>query len=212
MDHQPNTVLLHDGSGVDDQPCLQAVEALTRALELHDYRRGYFAETESHGMRVSRLALRLAQRVAPELAADQHLLAGFRLHDIGMIGVSESILRKPGPLTRADLDEIREHPILGERIIAPISCLGGIARQVIGAHHEHWNGTGYPRRLQGEQIPLPARIFSLADAFDAMTSSQPYRDALPLEIALTEIERGCGSQFDPELAPIFIQLVEEQTP
>src|SRR5581483_5338729 len=152
------------------------------------------------------LALRLAERVAPELAADPRLEYGFRLHDIGMIGVSDSILSKRGSLTQDELDEVREHPLLGERIVASVSCLRGIARQVIGAHHERWNGSGYPRRLEAERIPLAARIFALADVFDAMTSEQPWRNAFAPEVALAEIERGSGVLFDPELVPVFLEL------
>ena len=152
-------------------------------------------------MRVTRLALQLAERVAPELAADPGLEYGFRLHDIGMIGVSDSILQKRGQLTPDELDQVREHPLLGERIVAPVSYLSGIARQVIGAHHERWDGTGYPRRLEGERIPLPARIFALADVYDAMTSDQPYRSALPVDVALDEIEqRSRGRSSTRELA------------
>ena len=191
-----------------DVACVEVVEALARALELHDYRRGLFAETEAHGVRVTRLALQLAERVAPELAADPRLEYGFRLHDIGMIGVSPSILSKRGSLTPDELDEMREHPFLGERIVASVHCLSGIARQVIGAHHERWNGSGYPRRLERERIPLPARIFALADVYDAMTTEQPYRDALAPAYALAEIERGAGSLFDPDLVPPFLQLLE----
>src|SRR5713101_1569611 len=95
------------------------VEALARALELHDYRRGRFGETSSHTARVTQLAMMLAEQVAPELALDPQLAYGFRLHDIGMIGVSNSTLLKPGPLAPTEIDEIREHPWLGERIVAP---------------------------------------------------------------------------------------------
>jgi HD-GYP domain-containing protein (c-di-GMP phosphodiesterase class II) len=189
----------------------EVVEALARALELHDYRRGLFSENEVHGHRVTNLALRLAERVAPELAADPRLEYGFRLHDIGMIGVSDSILTKRGSLTRDELDEMREHPILGERIVAPVACLSGIARQIIGSHHERWNGSGYPRRLERERIPLPARIFALADVYDAMTTEQPWRNALAPEAALAEIERGAGVLFDPALVPVFLGLVESAT-
>jgi HD-GYP domain-containing protein (c-di-GMP phosphodiesterase class II) len=186
----------------------EIVEALARALELHDDRRGLFAETESHAVRVTQLALQLAERVVPELASDPRLEYGFRLHDIGMIGVSNDILSKPGGLTRDELAEVREHPLLGERIVAPVSCLSGIARQVIGAHHERWNGSGYPRRLEGERIPLPARIFAVADVYDSMTSEQPWRNALAPDVALAEIERNAGTLFDPELVPVFFELVE----
>jgi HD-GYP domain-containing protein (c-di-GMP phosphodiesterase class II) len=185
----------------------EIVEALARALELHDYRRGTFAETEAHGVRVTRLALDLAARVAPELTEDPRLEYGFRLHDIGMIGVSDSILSKRGRLTQRELDEMREHPLLGERIVASVACLNGIVRQVIGAHHERWNGSGYPRRLERERIPLAARIFAIADVFDAMTSDQPYRNAFAADVALAEIERNSGVLFDPEIVPVFLELV-----
>ncbi len=182
-------------------------DALSRALELHDYRRGMFAETADHGARVTRLAERLTARVSPELAADPRLRFAFQLHDIGMIGVSDSTRVKPGALTRAELDEIREHPLLGERIIAPIAFLGSLARQVVGAHHERWDGGGYPRGLAAGDVPLAARIFALADAYESMTTAQPYRTALPHRVVLEEIARGAGQQFDPELARLFVELV-----
>lgn len=191
------------------EACSMTVEALERALELHDYRRGLFAETGAHGARVTRLGLLLAESVAPELAADETLAHGFRLHDIGMIGVSDSILRKDGKLTPDELDQVREHPLLGERIVATISYLSGIPRQVIGGHHERWNGSGYPRRLEGTRIPLAARIFALADAYDSMTTDQPHRRALPLEIVLDEIDQQAGALFDPDLSPVFLELVRD---
>lgn len=187
----------------------ETVHALARALELHDYRRGLYAETEAHGIRVTQLALQLAQRVAPELAVDPRLEYGFRLHDIGMLGVSDSILRKQGSLTDDELAQVREHPFLGERIVAPVSYLNGVSRQVIGAHHERWDGSGYPRRLERERIPLPARIFMIADVYDVMTSDQPYRHALAVDVALEQIEEGAGTNFDPEIVPIFLAMVEE---
>jgi putative two-component system response regulator len=193
-----------------EEACSLTVEALARALELKDYRRGLFAETGAHGARVTELALALAERVAPELAADPRLAHGFRLHDIGMIGVSDAILQKPGKLSPDELAELREHPLLGERIVAPIAYLGGIARQVIGAHHERWDGSGYPRHLETARIPLAARIFALADAFDSMTTDQPHRRALPLRIVLEEIEQLAGAHFDPELVPVFLELVLER--
>src|SRR5262249_43931400 len=179
--------------------------------ELHDYRRGLFAETETHAVRVTQLALQLAERAAPELASDPRLEYGFRLHDIGMIGVSNEILSKPAGLTADETDQIREHPLLCERIVAPISYFNGVVRQVIGAHHERWNGSGYPRRLEGERIPLPARIFALADVYDSMTSEQPWRNALSPEMALAEIDRNAGILFDPELVPAFAELIGSAT-
>ena len=182
------------------------VEALARALELHDYRRGHFGETAAHAARVTQFALMLTEQVAPQLALDPQLAYGFRLHDIGMIGVSNATLLKPGPLSPAELDEVREHPWLGERIVAPVPALGGLARQVIAGHHERWDGSGYPRGLRGTEIPLPARIFAVVDAFDAITNDQPYRDAMPLEAAYEEIRSKAGLDFDPEVAAAFLLL------
>jgi HD-GYP domain-containing protein (c-di-GMP phosphodiesterase class II) len=194
------------------QPAVLAgiVEALSRALELHDYRRGVFGETAAHTERVMRLAIRLTERAAPELAGDPQLPAGYRLHDIGMIGVPVSVLAKAGPLTRDEVAEIQEHPYLGERIIAPIASLGAVARQVIGCHHERWDGSGYPRGLRGAEIPIAARIFAVVDAFDSMTNAQPYRDALSIEVALAEIDAGAGSHFDPAVAEDFLALYDSQ--
>ncbi len=182
------------------------VEALARALELHDYRRGRFGETSTHTARVTQLALRLTEQVAPELALEPELAYGFRLHDIGMIGVSNATLLKPGALTPAELDEIREHPWLGERIVAPIPELGGLTRQVIACHHERWDGSGYPRGLRGVEIPVSARIFSIVDAYDAMTNDQPYRDALSVDEACHEINVKAGLHFDPDVIDVFLAL------
>jgi HD-GYP domain-containing protein (c-di-GMP phosphodiesterase class II) len=188
------------------------VRALSRALELRDYRRGEFAETREHCDRVTRIAMQLTQAAAPELALDTQLEYGFRLHDIGMLAISDTILLKQGPLDDRELDEIREHPWLGERIVAHAPYLNGVARQVIGSHHEKWDGSGYPRRLQGNEIPLPARIFAFADAFDAMTTQQPYREALPFDFALGEVEDKAGSHFDPDLAKVFLSIAHDLRP
>jgi len=182
------------------------VEALARALELHDYRRGRFGETSTHAARVTQLALQLAEEIAPELALDPQLAYGFRLHDIGMIGVSNATLLKTGALTPAELDEIREHPWLGERIVAPVPALGGLTRQVIACHHERWDGSGYPRGLRGAEIPLAARVFAVVDAYDSMTNDQPYRDALSVEEAQLEISQKAGLDFDPDVVAAFLSL------
>ena len=182
------------------------VEALARALELHDYRRGRFGETAAHTARVTRLAMLLAGQLAPELTLDPQLAYGFRLHDIGMIGISNATLMKTGALTPAEIDEIREHPWLGERIVAPVPLLGGLTRQVIACHHERWNGSGYPRGLRGSEIPLAARIFAVVDAFDAITNEQPYRDALSPEAARDEIHAKAGLDFDPDVVEVFLAL------
>jgi HD-GYP domain-containing protein (c-di-GMP phosphodiesterase class II) len=176
------------------------VRALAAALELRD------DQTGGHAERVTELALRLARDMAPELASDPQLEYGFLLHDVGKIGVPDAILLKPGPLTAREMECMREHPWLGERIVTGVPYLGGVARQVVAAHHERWDGGGYPRRLVGPQIPLPARIFAVVDAFDAMTNDRPYRNALPLDQALAEIQQGAGSQFEPEIVEAFLAL------
>jgi len=188
------------------------VEALARALELHDYRRGVYGETAAHTSRVTQMGLLLAELVAPELCLESQLAYGFRLHDIGMIGVSNATLVKPGPLSPAEIDEIREHPWLGERIVAPVPALGGVARQVIACHHERWDGSGYPRGLRGTEIPVAARIFAVVDAFDAITNDQPYRDALPYEAAFDEIRAKAGLDFDPDVAEAFLRLELPELP
>ena len=182
------------------------VEALARALELHDYARGRFGETSTHTSRVTQLALQLAEHVAPELVLDPQLAYGFRLHDIGMIGVSNATLMKPGALTPDEVDEIREHPWLGERIVAPVPALNGLTRQVIASHHERWDGSGYPRGLRGSEIPIVARIFAVVDAYDAMTNDQPYRAALSVEDAQTELSTRAGLDFDPDVVAAFLEL------
>jgi ribonuclease P protein subunit RPR2 len=176
------------------------VRALAAALELRD------DDTGGHAERVTRLALDVAGVIDRELLEDPELEYGFLLHDLGKIGVPDSILLKPGPLTRREQETMRDHPILGERIVARVPYLRGTARQVVAAHHERWDGTGYPRRLRGDQIPRAARIFAVADAFDAMTNDRPYRAARKAESALAEIERCAGTQFEPVVVEALLSL------
>jgi ribonuclease P protein subunit RPR2 len=179
------------------------VRALAAALELRD------DQTGAHAERVTELALRLAERVAPELVSDTELEYGFLLHDLGKIGVPDAVVLKPGPLDEDEMETMRRHVELGEQIVARIPYLGGLARQVIAAHHERWDGKGYPRELAGEDIPLPARIFAVVDAFDAMTNERPYRRALSVEDALAEINAGASTQFDPDIVRAFTALVTQ---
>jgi HD-GYP domain-containing protein (c-di-GMP phosphodiesterase class II) len=179
------------------------VRALAAALELRD------DGTGEHAGRVSGLAMRLTRAVAPALMSDPELEFGFLLHDLGKIGVPDAILLKPGRLTPDEVERMRVHTILGERIVAQIPYLSGLAREVVAYHHERWDGGGYPYRLRGNDIPPAARIFALVDAWDAMTNDRPYRRALPFETAASEIRAGVGSQFDPDLAAAFLSLLPE---
>jgi HD-GYP domain-containing protein (c-di-GMP phosphodiesterase class II) len=164
--------------------------------------------TRGHLDRTHRVGLALAERVDPELAARPEVGYGFFLHDIGKVGVPEAVLCKPGPLDDDEWAVMREHPAIGAQIVSPIRFLAG-AVEIVRTHHERWDGLGYPSGLRGEEIPLAARIFAIADSFDAMTSDRPYRPAMPLERALDEIRAGAGTQFDPAVADAFLDLVDD---
>lgn len=171
--------------------------ALANAVEAKD------PTTEHHCDRVARLAVGLARSVGLDAEAIEAVGYGAALHDIGKIGISEAILRKPGPLTDLEWSAMRGHPATGARIVAPLR-LGAFVGPIVRAHHERWDGAGYPDGLRGEAIPTGARIVSIVDAFDAMTHVRPYRAGLPLEQALDEIRREAGRQFDPGLSEIFL--------
>ena len=180
------------------------VTALAAALELRD------DETGGHAQRVTALALELAGAVAPDLAADPELRYGFLLHDIGKIGIPDAILLKPMQLTPAEKRQMEFHTTLGEQLISGVPHLQGVAREVIAFHHERWDGTGYPWGLAGDAIPLAARIFSVADAFDAISNDRPYQRASSVDAALEKISANAGTQFDPGLVEAFVPLVQQQ--
>ncbi len=184
-----------------EETYVATIRALAQVIEEKD------RTTAGHLDRTQRYGLALARRIDPELADRPEVAYGFFLHDIGKVGVPEHVLRKPGPLDEDEWTLMREHPAIGARIIEPIRFLAG-AMEIVRSHHERWDGAGYPDGLEGPEIPLTARIFALADSFDAMTNDRPYRSAMPLEAALDEIERGAGSQFDPLAAARFLELVD----
>jgi putative nucleotidyltransferase with HDIG domain len=173
--------------------------ALSSALDVRD------TETEGHARRVVRYMELIAEGL--KVLVEQHatLRRGALLHDIGKIGVPDHILRKPGPLTENEWYTMKTHPDLGAKIIANIPFLQEVA-VIIRAHHERWDGNGYPEGLAGGQIPLGARIFAVADSFDAMTSDRPYRRGRQLDEALAEIERCAGTQFDPAVVTAFLAV------
>ncbi len=164
--------------------------------------------TRSHLDRTYHYAMLLTQRLAPDLARRAEIGYGFLLHDIGKVGIPESVLNKSAPLSDEEWAVMRTHPLLGVRLVEPLRFLGD-AVGIIRSHHERWDGRGYPEGLRGEEIFLPARIFMMADTFDAMTTDRPYRRAMPIHQALEEIDRHAGTQFDPEVARGWIALVEE---
>ncbi|HLX33998.1 MAG TPA: HD domain-containing phosphohydrolase [Candidatus Limnocylindrales bacterium] len=176
------------------------IAALANAVEAKD------AITEQHCQRLASLAHRLGTAVELEPAALRALTFGAMLHDIGKIGVRDEILTKPGPLTREEWADMRMHPLIGERICEPLA-LSRAFGPIIRNHHEHWDGGGYPDGLRGDRIPVGARIVGVVDAYDAMVHARPYRPARDPEVALAELRRGAGRQFDPGLVPVFVQLI-----
>jgi HD-GYP domain-containing protein (c-di-GMP phosphodiesterase class II) len=159
---------------------------------------------QGHSARVTQLAEAFARLLGWHRAELEALRLGAPLHDVGKIAVDAGILCKAGPLTRAELAHIRTHPVAGARLIDGIADLLPALPYVLH-HHERWDGTGYPERRAAEEIPLEARVLGVADAFDAMTSDRPYRPALAVDDALAEVDRCAGTQFDPELARVFVE-------
>ncbi|MEN3002159.1 MAG: HD domain-containing phosphohydrolase [Armatimonadota bacterium] len=179
------------------------LEALLAALDTRD------TETEGHSERVAAYTMLMAQRLNLSQEELQHIEHGALLHDIGKIGVPDHILYKPGPLTPDEWEIMKQHPVIGYRMCMRVEMLRPAAPIVLH-HHERWDGKGYPYGLSGEEIPLGARLFAIADTLDAMTSDRPYRKALSFAQAREEIERCAGTQFDPELVRVFLSLPEEE--
>jgi HD-GYP domain-containing protein (c-di-GMP phosphodiesterase class II) len=175
---------------------------LVSALALHD------CGSATHSERVAVLAVDLAHEVGfvPRSEEAGEIWRGALMHDVGKLGISTDILQKPGPLDDAEWEEMRKHPEFGYQMLKDVPSLASIAEMVF-ASHERWDGHGYPRGLAGEEIPLGARIFILADAWDAMTSDRPYRRALPLDEVMREVRDNRGTQFDPMVTDALEQLL-----
>lgn len=178
---------------------LATLAALAAALDARE------RETRAHSARVQEYALTLAREVGLDGSQLKAMAAGGLLHDIGKIGVRDSILLKPGPLTEEEWAEMRQHPRVGAEILARLTHLEG-AREVVLCHQERWDGTGYPSGLAGAAIPLGARIFAVVDTLDAITSDRPYRPRRGFDVAREEIARCAGSQFDPEVVAAFLRV------
>ncbi|MDP7574371.1 MAG: HD-GYP domain-containing protein, partial [Phycisphaerales bacterium] len=178
---------------------LGMLEAITASIDAKD------RYTCGHSRRVALLTRQLAEAVGFDAAIVKRMHIAGLVHDVGKIGVPESVLCKTGKLTEAEYAQIQRHPEIGWGILKDIPNFEDILDGV-RHHHERFDGAGYPSKLAGEDIPLPARLIALADAFDAMCSSRTYRSAMDKEAVLAEIEQGSGSQFDPALVPCFLKL------
>lgn len=176
------------------------IEGWSRALDLRD------RDTEGHTQRVTDAAVKLARRIGFNEAELVHVRRGAVLHDIGKMAIPDSILLKPGPLTPEEWDIIRQHPRFAYELLSPIPYLGP-ALDIPHYHHERWDGSGYPHNLKENQIPLPARLFSVVDVYDALTSHRPYRPAWKPDDAIAYISNQRGKHFDPEVAGEYLQML-----
>ncbi|HNU81007.1 MAG TPA: diguanylate cyclase, partial [Bacillota bacterium] len=164
------------------------------------------SEEEQHSKRVSSLCEATGAAMGMDEAALKELRTLGLLHDIGKIAIDNSILNKSDQLTKEEWNEIRRHPEIGYRILSSVNDMAELAEFIL-AHHERWDGKGYPKGIKGTDIPLQARITAVADAYDAMTSKRAYRDPLPESAAVDELEKNAGTQFDPEIVRVFINKV-----
>ena len=177
------------------------MEAMGRAIARRD------SDDGAHNYRVAWIAATLAQELGLHGARMQELIAGSFLHDVGKIGVPEAILLKPRRLDDAEMTLMKTHVEMGENIVSGSGWLAGGAT-VVAAHHEKWDGSGYPRGLQGDDIPLVARIFAIADVFDALCSQRPFKEPKPFAEAMTILQEGAGKHFDPHLIKVFSGLAQ----
>jgi putative nucleotidyltransferase with HDIG domain len=177
------------------------LQALVTALDFRDN------ETQGHSSRVVQYAVLIAERLGLAETDVMWIKRGAILHDVGKIGVPDAVLRKPGKLDDREWAEMRRHPEMGYRMLQHIRFLEP-ALAIVLSHQERWDGSGYPQGLKGEDIPIGARIFAVVDTFDAMTSDRPYRKALTIAQARSEIGRCAGTQFDPAVADVFLSIEE----
>lgn len=181
---------------------ISMMEALGRAIAKRD------SETGAHNFRVAWIAARLGERLGLRGRAIQSLIVGSFLHDIGKISIPDAILRKPGELNTEESKVMHTHVVQGEEIVGGIGWLDE-ANAVVAAHHEKWDGSGYPHGLSGDAIPLAARIFAVADVFDALCSKRPYKEPMSFEKAMAVMERDTGSHFDPRVMAAFRPIAQE---
>ena len=185
-----------------DQPFLQFVEAMAQALDARD------PYTAGHSIRVAEYSFQIARAMGLDSAEVGEIYVAAHLHDIGKIGTPDTVLQKPAKLTAEEFAIVKQHPLIGKRILSRVDGLEQCLN-VVELHHENVDGSGYPYGLQGERIPIDARIVRVADAFDAMTSHRAYRRSLPAERALQEIRASAGIHFDADCAEAFLRLARD---
>jgi putative nucleotidyltransferase with HDIG domain len=196
------TVELREKTRKVQEAYWQTVTALSEAVDAKD------RYTSGHSRRVAEYSKMIAKRMGKSASEQEMIYRAGLLHDVGKIGVPVEIINKPGKLTDGEFDLIKNHPITGYHILKEISEYGDIA-VAAKYHHERYDGNGYPNGLVGENIPESARILGVADSYDAMTSNRSYRKGLPQDIVRGEIEKGKGKQFDPQIADIMLQMMNE---
>ena len=181
---------------------LALMQALGRAIARRD------SDTGAHNYRVAWIAASLAEAVGLHGSRMQELIVGSFLHDVGKIGIPDQLLLKPERLSVDEMNLMRTHVHLGEEIVAGAGWLGG-GQAVVAGHHEKWDGSGYPRALAGQDIALIARIFAIADVFDALCSERPHKQPMPLNQVMQVIHAGSGSHFDPYLVKVFADMASQ---
>jgi putative nucleotidyltransferase with HDIG domain len=196
------TISLEESQRARERSYVEAVGAIVTAADARDH------ETSGHSFRVSLYAIALAKALGIHGDELKAIEWGALLHDVGKMVVPDEILRKMGPLTEDEWHIMKQHPTWGFDMLAEVSFLQPAAIDIIYSHHERWDGTGYPRRIAGVEIPLAARIFAVVDTYDAITSDRPYRRARSHQVALKELQRVAGQQLDPQIVEAFAALPE----
>jgi len=179
---------------------LEILQVLGRAIAKRD------SNTDTHNYRVTIYAVSLSEAIKLQHETIQSLIKGAFLHDVGKIGISDTILLKPGKLSKEEFEVMKDHVQHGIDIIKRSEWLKDAA-DIVGCHHEQFGGNGYPMGLKGQSIPVGARIFAIADVFDALTSRRPYKDSLPYPSAINLIKEKCGINFDPDLVNVFVSII-----
>jgi len=187
-----------------DETYLEITQTMAQTLDARD------PYTAGHSSRVSEYAVAIAQAMNLSAAEIEIIRVGANLHDIGKIGIPDAVLQKPGPLSGEEFEIIKRHPVIGKRILEGVAKFRDYLA-IVELHHENTDGSGYPWGLRGEQVPLAARIVHVVDAYDAMTSNRPYREATTTAQAQEILRRHAGSQFDASVVEVFLRLVETGT-